>query len=120
MNRRGFIAGLFGAAGALTLDPERLLWVPGARRIFIPPPAIVDYRMLIPPGMTLFEVPDISPAWLTIPGARINDFQLWTFFRNADAGTTTYYINNTGKAPIPVKHATHLSNGDTWGMRFFE
>ncbi len=36
MNRRGFL-GTFGAmAAALTLDPERLLWRPKAKTIFIP------------------------------------------------------------------------------------
>lgn len=34
MNRRGFLS-VFGlGAAGLVLDPERLLWVPGARRIF--------------------------------------------------------------------------------------
>lgn len=34
MNRRGFLAALAGAAAAY--DPERLLWVPGAKTISIP------------------------------------------------------------------------------------
>ena len=34
MNRRGFLGALLSAA---VLDPERLLWVPGKRKIFIPP-----------------------------------------------------------------------------------
>jgi hypothetical protein len=42
MNRRGFLQLLgMGAAGAMLgveLDPERLLWVPGAKTIFLPPP----------------------------------------------------------------------------------
>jgi hypothetical protein len=33
MNRRGFLAALIGGA---TLDPERLLWRPGAKLISIP------------------------------------------------------------------------------------
>ena len=37
MNRRSFLSGFIGAAAALTLDPERLLWVPGAKTIFVPP-----------------------------------------------------------------------------------
>lgn len=39
MNRRGFLkAAVVGLAGiaAAQLDPERLLWVPGARTFFIP------------------------------------------------------------------------------------
>ena len=35
MNRREFIASLLAAAA---VDPERLLWVPGRKKIFIPPP----------------------------------------------------------------------------------
>ncbi len=36
MNRRGFLGGLFGTVAALTLDPEKLLWVPGKKLISIP------------------------------------------------------------------------------------
>lgn len=37
ISRRGF----FGAiAAALVLDPERLLWVPGRKSIFIPTPTV--------------------------------------------------------------------------------
>lgn len=35
MNRRGFFASLAGAS-AFALDPERALWVPGAKTISIP------------------------------------------------------------------------------------
>ena len=38
MTRRGLIGALIGAA---TLDPERLLWVPGQRVISIPKPVPV-------------------------------------------------------------------------------
>lgn len=38
-NRRQFIQLITSAAaGAYALDPERLLWVPGEKTIFIPPP----------------------------------------------------------------------------------
>ena len=40
LNRRGFLVSL---AAALTLDPERLLWVPGKRVISIPRPVL--YRV---------------------------------------------------------------------------
>lgn len=36
MNRRGFLGLLGTAAAGLMLDPERLLWVPGAKTIFLP------------------------------------------------------------------------------------
>lgn len=37
MNRRLFLSSLLGAA---TLDPERLLWVPGRKLISIPTPKV--------------------------------------------------------------------------------
>jgi hypothetical protein len=37
MNRRAFFASLLGTAAAAAIDPERLLWTPGARLISIPP-----------------------------------------------------------------------------------
>lgn len=39
MNRRGFFGALAAIAAAATLDPERLLWVPGKKLISIPAPA---------------------------------------------------------------------------------
>lgn len=36
MNRRGFFAAFAAIAAAATLDPERLLWVPGRKLISIP------------------------------------------------------------------------------------
>jgi hypothetical protein len=36
MNRRSFLRTLGLAAAGLTLDPERLLWVPGQKTIFLP------------------------------------------------------------------------------------
>lgn len=37
MNRRGFLQRAAMGAAALLIDPERLLWTPGAKKIFIPP-----------------------------------------------------------------------------------
>ena len=34
MNRRGFLSSLIASGLTAAIDPERLLWVPGARRIF--------------------------------------------------------------------------------------
>jgi hypothetical protein len=47
MNRRAFLAAIAG----LTLDPERLLWRPGAKLISIPKPVMVDRE----PFVTVFE-----------------------------------------------------------------
>jgi hypothetical protein len=38
MNRRQFFTRAAVAAAALVVDPERLLWVPGAKAFFLPPP----------------------------------------------------------------------------------
>lgn len=40
MNRRGFLSALIGFAATATLDPERLLWVPGQKLISIPAPSM--------------------------------------------------------------------------------
>jgi hypothetical protein len=37
MNRRLFLSTLGLAAAGMALDPERLLWVPGQKTIFLPP-----------------------------------------------------------------------------------
>ncbi len=37
MNRRAFLSGLVASGLTTAIDPERLLWVPGKRTIFIPP-----------------------------------------------------------------------------------
>ena len=39
MNRRGFMSAFTGLAAGMALDPERLLWVPGAKTISIPSPS---------------------------------------------------------------------------------
>lgn len=36
MNRRGFLSALVIGSAGLALDPERLLWVPGAKTFFLP------------------------------------------------------------------------------------
>jgi hypothetical protein len=48
MNRRRFIASSLAAVTGLTLDPERLLWVPGAKTIFIP-----RTELILSPGTIL-------------------------------------------------------------------
>lgn len=44
MNRRGFLASLGIGAAAFALDPERALWVPGAKTISVP--AVPDFEEL--------------------------------------------------------------------------
>lgn len=42
MNRRGFLGSLAAIAATLTLDPEKLLWRPGEKTIFVPAIRPVD------------------------------------------------------------------------------
>ena len=37
MERRAFLRWLLAAMGGAVLDPERLLWVPGEKTLFVPP-----------------------------------------------------------------------------------
>jgi len=46
VNRRQFLALGGAAATAMVLDPERLLWVPGARTFFLPSPEIVTAQTM--------------------------------------------------------------------------
>jgi hypothetical protein len=50
MNRRRFLQMLSaGAFGAMALDVEKLLWVPGAKTIFLPPPKpVLSFVGLVP------------------------------------------------------------------------
>ncbi len=63
MNRRGFLAAL---AGAMVLDPERLLWKPGTKLISvprIPPPelwGIAYYYVSGNAGPGKFSTPNVN------------------------------------------------------------
>jgi hypothetical protein len=46
MNRRQFLALGTAATAAMVLDPERLLWVPGARTFFIPDKTVVEAKTM--------------------------------------------------------------------------
>ncbi len=50
-SRRGFLTMLAAAVGAATLDPEKLLWVPGRKLISIPKPVVV-------PPPAIFALPE--------------------------------------------------------------
>jgi len=46
MKRRGFLGLFAGAIAGATLDPERALWIPGAKTISIPKPNLDVTRMM--------------------------------------------------------------------------
>src|SRR5262249_45521890 len=79
MNRRAFLAALAGA----TLDPERLLWVPGKKLISIPP-ARVKFNVEFP---FAFRVGDIIQF-------AVDGSQLWRV-TVVDYGHGTLHIART-------------------------
>lgn len=52
LSRKDFIKRLLAAGISLTVDPEQLLWVPGAKKIFLPTDAQVKF-FNIPGSVTL-------------------------------------------------------------------
>ncbi len=57
MNRRGFLSALAGAVAAAAYDPERALWVPGRKKIFIPPaPPLSTIRRVLITKLTLSAI----------------------------------------------------------------
>lgn len=72
MNRRGFLGSLAAAAAALTLDPEMLLWKPGAKTIFIPSPSL-DM------ALTLEEINRITMKYF-VPEIRRQVFEVPEFW----------------------------------------
>ena len=51
MNRRGFLSTLAALTATAIVDPEKLVWTPGKKKIFIPPaPKAIDYRKLLEVG----------------------------------------------------------------------
>lgn len=65
MNRREFLALGSAATAAMVLDPERLLWVPGARTFFLPSQQIVTADTLTEAVRLGFHahVPDGHGGW---------------------------------------------------------
>ncbi len=58
MTRRGLIGALLGAA---TMDPERLLWVPGAKVISIPKPVVARHTMYVRKPMRFSPIAGCIP-----------------------------------------------------------
>lgn len=96
MNRRGFLRSVLTAAAGVTIsslipdDPERLLWVPGAKTIFLPPdqkivePTILAGSRLLKKGdvFTIDGVFAINPA----TGARTAHLQQFVVTSDVASG----------------------------------
>jgi hypothetical protein len=71
MNRRSFIASLTAAAAGFALDPERLLWIPGAKTISIPKlqPYLYTVKMWLSDGSVAYWTSGLP---IQIPGHLLN------------------------------------------------
>lgn len=49
LNRRAFLQIVSASAAAVAFDPERLLWVPGSKTIFLPPEKTIAIATTLPP-----------------------------------------------------------------------
>jgi hypothetical protein len=58
MNRRGFLGAIAAAVAGAALDPERALWVPGAKLYSVPAPVVAPVPSLTVVG-AWFQVGDV-------------------------------------------------------------
>lgn len=95
MNRRSFFNTLGIGAGALVLDTERLLWLPGAKKIFVP--SLQGIERSFKPYFELNGV-DVSDALKTFGHARAHpDLFFGTDIVHADLWLT----DDVKRAAIP-------------------
>lgn len=55
LSRRGFLAALASGMVAATVDVDKLLWMPGAKKIFIPEPRIIRGNIFVTPEWVTAE-----------------------------------------------------------------
>lgn len=63
-SRRGFLSFLGAAVASATLDPERLLWVPGAKVYSIPAVRVATNAEAIAAQMAIIR-PQLKDLWLS-------------------------------------------------------
>jgi len=72
MNRRNFLArllaGVSGAAVAATFDVDRLLWVPGAKKIFLPSEEIFSCNTFLTPDWVTREAVKVLTDHMNLIG----------------------------------------------------
>lgn len=98
MNRRSFLTSL---AAALTLDPERALWVPGQKLISIPKPKV--YSDLYSKHLRLLLVAEAE-----ITKDFLMDLDYWS------GDKWVHLVNEDGSdRPILLQATAHLAKGDS-------
>ena len=90
LTRRGFLSALATAAAGLTLDPERLLWVPGQRTFFLPS---------IEPAYTLVQI-----DWMTREMLAQLHNQL-AFAKLVNRQFDAPIVGATIRVPLPARYA---------------
>jgi hypothetical protein len=112
MNRRHFLQVLGGAAAAIALDPERALWVPGAKTIFLPPERRVEPATTITTGGVGFKKGDV----FTIEGCYVRDPRtgqptphLQQFVVTADVDSAQSSMTVSQVCPRPIERG-HYAN----------
>ncbi len=115
LSRRMALASLIGAAAGLAMDPERALWVPGAKKIFIPNvtkqkiwvyryvvtryPQYTSMSSLTGPAVTVDAVVDrfgqpLSSNWVTVDGkGLIGDY--WKLIEVREEWREIPYVGRT-------------------------
>lgn len=66
LSRRAFLQLASASAAAVAFDPERLLWVPGAKTIFLPPEKTIVIAQEIP----------VAYHWFTAENMRLMSKEL--------------------------------------------
>ena len=111
MNRRGFLQSAIAAASALAVDPERLLWTPGAKTIFIPPAPKVVFLS----GSSITEADGLNVTLLA--GERC--FQVENRVVKIDPLPANRKINFSKIDPLLFKNRFFIDVGCTDGVMYF-
>lgn len=108
MNRRSFLSSAIASVAALAIDPERLLWVPGAKKIFIPP----SRSLVLLPAIDLlhFRQGDFITisSWVgRNPHTGMPTFQQFVVHMSKDGTTEIETLNNARwpqiRSPVPLE-----------------
>lgn len=99
MNRRMFL----GSLAAAVADPERLLWIQGAKKIFIPPPSRSRLH-----GLMYFQSHGIGPVNLGINRVPLTRDQLERALKALGRTEWTVYPDPWISYPAPARDQERL------------
>lgn len=116
MNRRSFLALLASGVAGAALDPERLLWTPGARTIFVPPADgwTREGRILVSEPFTRGDIFTIEGVFATNPVTGRQTKHLQRFVVTADVNGPTITVEKIHPPPpswLAVSPKTRRARG---------